>query len=1017
MAATIKVANLVVTLSAETDQFTRAFSGVAGQASKTGNTISTAIGTALGNMAVKGVEQIGRVTGAMIDFGKSAVLTAARSQELGLVVQLLGQRAGSTAQEVNQYVQSVVDAGIRTDVAQQLVAQFARRNLDLAQSVDLARVAQDAAVLSMTDSSTALDSIVYGITTYNKRVLRTAGLNVDIQGQFERLADQLGVNVEALSETDKVQAALNGVLEEGANIAGVYELAMEAPGKQLRSLARHIYEVARVAGEPFLDAFGSGVKTVTNFVKSVRSAIDEGGALRPILTNMGAAASIVADKVQALAGAATQAGTAFVTRFGAKLQAAAKNALKWGINISVQLATGLIRGAVSAITAAMRFIGNLLSSWLSPGSPPRVAPDIREWGAATFAEYLRGFADAEFDILEGLQRPLQSALSALVDAGKLAAEESAALFSDLTRELTLAIDEFMRTGVISGEIFDRLRESSEEFGADLAELARRQFALAAATRQVQQAEENLAAARKDEQSAQDDLNRIMDEYNELLGAGASPAVLAAKKKEFLAAKQRLSAAEKETKAAEEQLKTSEERVDPLEEQVRLQERLLSQLVELVSQQEALAEAAGGMGGGGGGGGGGLGAGLGGLGGAAGGLGDMMEGVGMPEIDVGALSETFETAKETIRNALSDLFQPVVDAWEQDVLPSLQTLGSEWERFTGIVKQFWGEKVQPVIDALKEFFPPDFLVTLGEVAGVVLAAAIAFGILSVVVGIIAGILTSTIGILALVAGALALLVTAWEEDWGGIRTTLTDVWENTLLPAFEDVKEWLENTLTAAIEILSTFWTETLLPALQDVWGYLDVTLIPLFEALAELLEVTVGLAVTVLAGLWQNVLLPALETIWGYINDNILPIFEAAIPTAVETAKEALNNLIDNVLGPVKTAFENISSAVQALIGWIQSAIDKLKEVKDKVPDWMKPGSPPPLAIALDDIAAGMRNIAKQAIPELEMAFSGIASPVGLMATGAAMETNYNYSMSVSTRATTPTVVQDFRTLAALAGA
>jgi len=64
-----------------------------------------------------------------------------------------------------------------------------------------------------------------------------------------------------------------------------------------------------------------------------------------------------------------------------------------------------------------------------------------------------------------------------------------------------------------------------------------------------------------------------------------------------------------------------------------------------------------------------------------------------------------------------------------------------------------------------------------------------------------------------------------------------------------------------------------------------------------------------------------------------------------------------------------------------------------------------------------MRNIAKQAIPELEMAFSGIASPVGLMATGAAMETNYNYSMNVSTRATTPTVVQDFRTLAALAGA
>src|SRR3990167_3664293 len=185
------------------DQASKHTDRAAGQMSGLGAAVGSAMGgigtaslvasVALGTLAAQGfmavVNAAGEAIGALQAFGLESIKTAGRVYELHLVAQLLGQRAGQTEQEIDAQTESIKKLGIRTDVALTLQAQSARSSLNSAQATDIARVAQDAAVLTMSDSSETLDRLMWGILTYNQRIIRTAGLNVDMSNAFERFAE------------------------------------------------------------------------------------------------------------------------------------------------------------------------------------------------------------------------------------------------------------------------------------------------------------------------------------------------------------------------------------------------------------------------------------------------------------------------------------------------------------------------------------------------------------------------------------------------------------------------------------------------------------------------------------------------------------------------------------------------------------------------------------------------------------------------------------------------------------
>jgi phage-related minor tail protein len=365
------------------------------------------------------------------------------------------------------------------------------------------------------------------------------------------------------------------------------------------------------------------------------------------------------------------------------------------------------------------------------------------------------------------------------------------------------------------------------------------------------------------------------------------------------------------------------------------------------------------------------------------LGDVLEGVPI---------------LEALGGALEQVFGPETAATVMGVVDSIMEF-----------KDRVFELLAPIIEAVTNFVSwKDVLIGLGiTIAAVVLPAL--WGVIAAAAPIIA----TAVAIIAVVA----LLRNAWENDWGGIRTfivnlwdnklkplfdtlrewlavnipvaidTLKSFWENTLLPAIQNVWSWIQNTLfplfqrlwdwlgvtiPAVLETLGNFWTNTLLPAIEAVWDFISNSLIPLFVAIWELLEVAGGIAITALQGLWENVLLPALTTVWEFIKDKLQPVFETLHDFWENTLGPALLTVKENVLDKLTGVFGDIRDAIKWVIDRISEFTEVLKKVK--LPDWLTPGSPTPFEMGLRGISDELQKIGRMRMPAFESAFADLAA-------------------------------------------
>jgi hypothetical protein len=171
-----------------------------------------------------------------------------------------------------------------------------------------------------------------------------------------------------------------------------------------------------------------------------------------------------------------------------------------------------------------------------------------------------------------------------------------------------------------------------------------------------------------------------------------------------------------------------------------------------------------------------------------------------------------------------------------------------------------EIIEPIATAIANFVSwKDVLIGLGiAIAAVVLPAL--WGVIAAAAPIIA----TAVAIIAVVA----LLRNAWENDWGGIRTFIVNLWDNKLKPLFDTLREWLAVNIPVAIDTLKSFWENTLLPAIQNVWSWIQNTLFPLFQRLWDWLGDTIPAVLETLGNFWTNTLLPAIEAVWDFISNS-----------------------------------------------------------------------------------------------------------------------------------------------------
>jgi TP901 family phage tail tape measure protein len=273
------------------------------------------------------------------------------------------------------------------------------------------------------------------------------------------------------------------------------------------------------------------------------------------------------------------------------------------------------------------------------------------------------------------------------------------------------------------------------------------------------------------------------------------------------------------------------------------------------------------------------------------------------------------------------------------------------------------------------------------------------------------------IVALVA-ASALLYKAWDTDFLGIKTTVTQVWNDTLLPAFQAMQVWLADEIPPAIKTLADFWDSTLLPALKDVGAFLHDKVFPILSDLADVFIAGAIIEVKALAAIWSNVLQPALAAVWSYLSGTVIPIFHALfdvefaiaskvvealaglwqkvlwpalksvgdyIGTTVIPAFKSVGDYLSTTFGPtlndvttwldkVTGGFGGVTGGVKEVINWLENLASSISKLK--LPDWLTPGSPTPWETALYGIGTALSKSVAPGLATMQQGITEIGGQI-----------------------------------------
>ncbi|RPI98801.1 MAG: hypothetical protein EHM39_07555, partial [Chloroflexi bacterium] len=560
--------------------------------------LNTAIGALSGGMTTLGMAagsaavNIGKkLAGAIGDVAEAIIgLAVAEAKEQGLGVQfesLAGTYAGGAdamleaLQKASGGLVSADDLMIRfNETATLLGTQFAQR---LPEAMTYLRKVSFATGQSMSDSINAISSAVGFLSP---RMLRQMNIQLTMEEVTAAATKQFHKQAEALTEEEQQAAMYELILQKLAETTANLPDPTGSASEALQIMDSTLADISDQFGNFFVPALGEAANAINTLLGYILSAISEGGDLYPVLVDIGAVLEMWASGF----GLAIDWIVNFldtldiVVRIG--LTSTVENMCTCGVEMVAALAEGISQAASTVLVQAMDAIGSILTFWLGPGSPPRVAPDLDKWGIAAFTAFLHGMTEADFDVLKSVQGPLQKILEGPE-------------FADLSKSLAKSL-----AGDDRGAVLDALRKSSSVFGSEIATLAERQFALADATDAVAVAEkavldsENaLKAARKASTKSQKDVSAEVAKYNELLRQGASRDVLDAQLQRINASEAERAAAMDNAEAAEDAVDAAKERLDLTKAQqedaksaLDLQQQIVDQMTtaqtELTPQTEA-----------------------------------------------------------------------------------------------------------------------------------------------------------------------------------------------------------------------------------------------------------------------------------------------------------------------------------------------------------------------------------------------------------------------------------------------
>lgn len=246
--------------------------------------------------------------------------------------------------------------------------------------------------------------------------------------------------------------------------------------------------------------------------------------------------------------------------------------VQYGYDMMTQWGYGMLRGAADAITAVANFINRALTALFRTQSPPAILPLIDVWGAGLIEAWLEGMTHADFDVLGDIVSTVESVLKHLnIDEGVIYQQ---------MQNVARMISESFEIGALDGGLLSYIENIAGPFGKAIAKFTSLQFDLAKAIGAVEIAQRALDDAFNMYNEADENVQKLVREYNALLRAGENDKVLDKKLKEINAEQDKREEAAKLIEKREEELEVAKINQEILEDQVNAQKELVSLMIKL-----------------------------------------------------------------------------------------------------------------------------------------------------------------------------------------------------------------------------------------------------------------------------------------------------------------------------------------------------------------------------------------------------------------------------------------------------
>ncbi len=617
-----------------------------------------------------------RLTAATIDYTTATGATGPVMNQVALALGQIKAKGKLAGQEMLQ----LVNAGINV---REMLDEMGYSSADVSKGLVSADEFMQKFVTTMEDDfggAAADSSETLGGLINSLEDIKSIGLREMFGPMFEAALPSL------TSFTGKLQELMPVIRIVGGYIGSMTAFLIENRGAILKGVA-------------VLGAFAAGFLLVTQ-ATAILTAVT--AVATAVVAGLGAVIAFLLSPIGLVAIAVGGLVALFVASFS-KIQektngffsGMGSDLFEFGSGLIMSLAEGMA-AAMTAVLQVLTAIGNMITLWLSPGSPPKLLPDIDKWGTSAMQQFIGGMGSADMGVFKTISGKFEGFMRSL-DGGEDKGGLNKRILA-MRQAVMSAVGEFSSSGSVSDGGFNKIFEAMKIANPALQSYARGIINVQMAQQKLNDISKKYSDIMNAQQGELDAISKRRQEVvdmqrkTELEGILASATArgdslaveLAEMELKEIAIKNEMALTDEKRKAEEDAAKAA---LASAEEQLDVQGSLIDEQIKnndlLQEQKDELDKISGGgkLGSGGAGampGGEGIGGLLGGMGGVSSGIGGALAGLqGKFEQFVKDLAAPFANIKTELGL--------LTDAWSNTFI----SIGTKFGEFFGFMQGEWG----------------------------------------------------------------------------------------------------------------------------------------------------------------------------------------------------------------------------------------------------------------------------------------------------------------------------------------